>query len=155
MSFLSSQRLGGNSVIANTSNINWCFLFLVQSRATFIWITHPAYKVGSLMVNVLVGFLEQQLFNKVPKPYCYVHFVDDTFAGFSSRNEELKFMAPLRNSAVIVDYPSCPSHSNSFWRTGLWSKGYNLLNTLNPIVGQSSLSRQLKEWQHRKPRIFG
>ena len=43
-----------------------------------------------LMTNVYVGFLEQELFDKVPKPYCYVRFVDDTFSCFSSHNEGLK-----------------------------------------------------------------
>ena len=34
------------------------------------------------MGSPLVEFLKQQLFDKVPSPYCFVLYVDDTFACF-------------------------------------------------------------------------
>ena len=52
---------------------------------------------GPLMDNVFVGFLEQQLFDKVPKQYCYVRSINDTFACFSSRDKALQFYQCLNN----------------------------------------------------------
>ena len=49
-------------------------------------------RLGPLLVNVFVGVLEQQLYEKVHKPYCYVCYVDDTFACFPSHNEALKLL---------------------------------------------------------------
>ena len=40
--------------------------------------------LGILLANVLVEFLEQQVFDKIHKPYCYMHYTDDIFACFPS-----------------------------------------------------------------------
>ena len=53
--------------------------------------------LSPVIANVFVGFLEQQPFDKVPKPYCYVLYIDDTFACFSSHNEALKLYQYLNN----------------------------------------------------------
>ena len=47
--------------------------------------------LGSLMANVFVGSLEQQLFHETDLPFCYFRYVDNTFACFSSRNAALQF----------------------------------------------------------------
>ena len=39
--------------------------------------------LGTLIANVFVGSLEQQLFYKVDKLFCYFRYVDDNFACFS------------------------------------------------------------------------
>ena len=56
--------------------------------------------MGPAMANIFVGFLEQ-LFNKVPKLYCYVRYVDDTFACFCSRKETLKFLSLFKQSPPL------------------------------------------------------
>ena len=49
-----------------------------------------------------MGFLGQQLFDKVHKPYCYIHNDDDTFACFPSRNKALKFFLIVWIDFILV-----------------------------------------------------
>ena len=53
-----------------------------------------------------------------------------------------KVMAPLKNSAVMVDHPSHPSHSHSTYETGLLNTDCYQPPTHNLMVGQSLLSSQ-------------
>ena len=53
--------------------------------------------LGPLTANEFVGFLEQQLFDRVQKPYCYFSYVDYTFACFSSSNEATKIFHRQNN----------------------------------------------------------
>ena len=66
--------------------------------------------------------------------------------GLSRSAETLfKAMVPLKNSAVIADHPSHPSHSHSSYETGLLNTDYHQPTTHNLMVGQSSLSSQPRE----------
>ena len=56
--------------------------------------------------------LEQQLFDRVPKPYCYISYVDDTFVCFSSGNESLKFYQCLNNLHPSLSYSMEAENSN-------------------------------------------
>ena len=47
--------------------------------------------IGPILANVFVGFYEKLLFDRFPKPYSYLRYVDDTFTCLSSRNESLSF----------------------------------------------------------------
>ena len=60
--------------------------------------------LGPLLANVFVGFLEQQLFDKVHKLYCYVCYVDDTFTCFSSHNEELKSFSLSEWTSAFLNF---------------------------------------------------
>ena len=42
-----------------------------------------------ILANIFVEFYEKQLFDSFPQPCIYLHYVDDTMACFSSRNESL------------------------------------------------------------------
>ena len=53
--------------------------------------------LGSILANIFVGFYEKLLFDRFPKPYIYLHYVDDTFACFNSRNEALSFFLCLND----------------------------------------------------------
>ena len=44
-----------------------------------------------ILSNIFVGFDERFLFDKFPKPYIYLRYVDDTFVCFSSHNKALFF----------------------------------------------------------------
>ena len=50
---------------------------------------------GPLMTYIFVGFQEKQLFDKILKPYCYIRYVDNTFASFISHNEVNKLFQHL------------------------------------------------------------
>ena len=76
-----------------TKSISFSFNDTVYWQVDGITIGSP---LGSFMANVFVGFLEQQLFGKVHKPY-YVRYLDDTFACFPSCNGALKFFPRLNN----------------------------------------------------------
>ena len=51
----------------------------------------------SYLVSILAGFYEKLLFDRFPKPYIYLCFVDDTFACFSSRNEVMSLFHCLND----------------------------------------------------------
>ena len=81
--------------------------------------------MGSLMdpllANVFVGFLEEQLFNNVHKPYCDVCYV--TLACFLSRNEALKSF-------------HCLNGFHSFRTFTMEEEKDNMLPFLNVLVGE-------------------
>ena len=56
-----------------------------------------------LLANLFVGFLEQLLFKKVHKP-CYIRYVDDTFAYFSSGNEAFNFLSEWTSASSDFHY---------------------------------------------------
>ena len=39
--------------------------------------------LGPIRANIFVGFYEKLFFNRFPKPYIYLHYMDDTFTCFS------------------------------------------------------------------------
>ena len=53
--------------------------------------------LGPILANIFVGFYEKLLFDRFTKPYIYLHYVDDTFICFTSRNEALSFFHCLNN----------------------------------------------------------
>ena len=53
--------------------------------------------LGPILSNISVGFYEKLLFDRFPKSYIYWHYVDSTFAYFSSCNEALSFSQQLNN----------------------------------------------------------
>ena len=42
--------------------------------------------LGTILANIFVGFQERHLFDRFPKPFIYLRYVDDTFVSFRSRN---------------------------------------------------------------------
>ena len=53
--------------------------------------------LGPILANIFVGFYEKLFFYRFPKPYIYLHYVNDTFACFSSCNEVLSFFHCLND----------------------------------------------------------
>ena len=51
--------------------------------------------LGRILSNIFVGFHEILLFEKFPKLFIYLRYVDDTFVTFSSRNDILLFFHKL------------------------------------------------------------
>ena len=64
---------------------------------------------------------------------------------YRSAETFFKAMAPLKNSAAMVDHPSHSSHSHSSYETGLLNTDYDQPPTHNLMVGQSLLSSQPRE----------
>ena len=51
--------------------------------------------LGPILVNIFVGFHERRLFDRFPKPFSYLQYVDDTFVSFKSRSDALEFFDTL------------------------------------------------------------
>ena len=51
--------------------------------------------LGPILANIFVGFYEKLLFDRFPKPYIYLHYMDDTFA--CPRNEASSFFQQLND----------------------------------------------------------
>ena len=47
--------------------------------------------LGPILANIFVGFHERRLFDRFPKPFTYLRYVDDTFVSFKSCCDALKF----------------------------------------------------------------
>ena len=47
--------------------------------------------LGSIFANIFVGFYEKLLFDRFPKSYIYLRYMEDTFTCFYSHNEALSF----------------------------------------------------------------
>ena len=58
----------------------------------------------ALFMLMFLRFLEQRLFVKVHRPYCYVYYVDNAFACFSSHNEELIFFYCLNRFHLSLPF---------------------------------------------------
>ena len=43
--------------------------------------------LGPILANIFVGYYEKLPFDRFPKPYIHLRYLDDTFAYFSWRNE--------------------------------------------------------------------
>ena len=48
--------------------------------------------LGLILANIFVGLRERCLFDKFPKPFIYLRYVDDTFVSFRSRSDALSFL---------------------------------------------------------------
>ena len=47
--------------------------------------------LGPILANIFVGFHERHLFDRFPKPFIYLCYVDDTFVSFKSHSDALGF----------------------------------------------------------------
>ena len=48
--------------------------------------------LGPILANIFVGSQERRLFDKFPKPFIYLRYVDDTFVSFRSSSDALAFL---------------------------------------------------------------
>ena len=53
--------------------------------------------LGPILASIFVGFYKRLLFDRFPKPYIYLCYVNDTFACFSSCNKALLFFHCLND----------------------------------------------------------
>ena len=53
--------------------------------------------LGLISADIFVGFQERLLFERFPKPFIYLRYVDDNFVSFNSRNNALLFFDKLNN----------------------------------------------------------
>ena len=69
-------------------------------------------RLGPILANVFVGFHERLLFEKFPKPFFYLRYVDDTFLTFSSRNDALSFFHKLNDLHPSLSFTMEEEKSN-------------------------------------------
>ena len=60
--------------------------------------------LGPILANIFVGFYENVLSERFPKPKMYLRYVDNTFACFSSRNEALSVFHCLNDLYTSVTF---------------------------------------------------
>ena len=77
-----------------TKSVSFSFNDTVYHQVGDISMDSP---LGPILVNIFVGFYEKLLFDRFPKPYIYLRYVDDTFACFSSHNQALSFFHCLND----------------------------------------------------------
>ena len=77
-----------------TKSVSFSFNNTMYRQIDGIWMGSP---LGSILANLFVGFYEKLVFDRFPKPYIYLHYVNDIFAGFSSHNEALSFFRQLND----------------------------------------------------------
>ena len=68
--------------------------------------------LGPILTNIFVGFHERLLFEKFPKPFIYLCYVDDTFVTFSSRNNALSFFHKLNDLHPSLSFTMEEEKSN-------------------------------------------
>ena len=61
-------------------------------------------KLGSILANIYVGYLEHQIFSTVQNyhPILYKRYVDDTFALFRRKTDKLEFFNQLNSISCLV-----------------------------------------------------
>ena len=70
--------------------------------------------LGPIPVNIFVGFHERLLFEKFPKPFIYLRYVDDTFVRFFSRNEALKSFHKLNDLHPSLSFTMVEENNYKF-----------------------------------------
>ena len=68
--------------------------------------------LGPILANILAGFHERLLFEKFPKSFIYLRYVDDTFVTFSSRNDALLFFHKLNDLHSSLSFTMEEEKSN-------------------------------------------
>ena len=68
--------------------------------------------LGPILANILVGFHERLLFEKFHMPFIYLHYVDDTFVTFSSRNDALLFFHKMDDLHPSLSFTMGEEKSN-------------------------------------------
>ena len=48
--------------------------------------------LSPILANIFVGFHERRLFDRFPKPFIYLRYVDDTFVSFKLCSNALVFL---------------------------------------------------------------
>ena len=68
--------------------------------------------LGSILENIFVGFHERLLFEKFPKPFIYLRYIDNTFVSFSSRNKALMSFHKLNDLHLSLSFTMEEENSN-------------------------------------------
>ena len=77
-----------------TKSVSFSFNEIIYRQIEGVSMGSP---LGPILANIFVGFHESLLFEKFPKPFIYLLYVDDTFVSFSSRNDALLFFDKLND----------------------------------------------------------
>ena len=68
--------------------------------------------LGPILANIFVGFQERHLFERFPKPFIYLRYVDDSFVSFGSRNNALLFFDKLNELLLSLSFTMEEENNN-------------------------------------------
>ena len=92
-----------------TNSVSFSFNEIMYHQVDGISMGSP---LGPILANIFVGFHERLLFEKFPKPFIYLRYVDDTFVTFSSRNDALLFFHKLNDLHPSLSFTMEEEKSN-------------------------------------------
>ena len=75
-----------------TKSVSFSFNEIMYRQIVGVSMGSP---LGPILSNIFVGFQERHLFERFPKPFIYLRYVDETFVSFRSRNDALLFFDKL------------------------------------------------------------
>ena len=59
--------------------------------------------LGPLIANIFIRFQKKQSFDKVPKLYCYICYVNDTFSSFTLHSKVNRFISTFEHFMIVGD----------------------------------------------------
>ena len=71
-----------------TKSVSFSFNEIMYHQIEGVSLGSP---LDPILVNIFVGFQERHLFERFPKPFSYLRYVDDTFVSVRLRNDALLF----------------------------------------------------------------
>ena len=77
-----------------TKSVSFSFNEIIYHQIDCVSMGSP---LGPILAYIFVGFQERHPFDRFPKPFMYLRYVDDTFVSFKSRNDALSFFDILNN----------------------------------------------------------
>ena len=92
-----------------TKSVSFSFNEIIYRQIEDVSMGSP---LGFILAYIFVGFQEGRLFDKFPKPFIYLRYVDDIFVSFRSRSDALSFFDKLNQLHSSLTFTGVSSWCN-------------------------------------------